>query len=42
MAKYTFEFKKKVEYLYDKTGSTALAKRYNIKSQKQVRQWIHN
>ena len=44
MAKYTFEFKKKVvfEYLYGKTGSTTLAKKYNIKSQKQVRQWIHN
>ncbi len=43
MAKYTFEFKKKVlEYLYGKTGSTTLAKKYNIKSQKQVRQRIHN
>ena len=44
MAKYTFEFKKKVvfEYLYGKIGSTTLAKKYNIKSQKQVRQWIHN
>lgn len=30
------------EYLYGKTGSTTLAKKYNIKSQKQVRQWIHN
>ena len=44
MAKYTFEFKKKVvfEYLYGKIGSTTLAQKYNIKSEKQVRQWIHN
>lgn len=44
MAKYTFEFKKKVvfEYLYGKIGSTTLAKKYNIKSENQVRQWIHN
>ena len=44
MAKYTFEFKKKVvfEYLYGKIGSTILAPKYNIKSEKQVRQWIHN
>ena len=41
---YTFEFKKKVvfEYLYGKIGSTTLAKKYNIKSQNQVRLWIHN
>ena len=44
MSKYTFEFKKKVvyEYLYEKIGSTTLAKKYDIKSEKQVRQWIHN
>ena len=44
MAKYTFEFKKKVvfEYLYGKISSTILAPKYNIKSEKQVRQWIHN
>ncbi len=44
MAKYTYEFKKKVvfEYLYGKIGSTTLAKKYNVKSEKQVRQWIHN
>ena len=44
MSKYTFEFKKKVvfEYLYGKIGSTTLAKKYHIKSEKQVRQWIHN
>ncbi len=44
MAKYTFEFKKKVvfEYIYEKIGSATLAKKYNIKSQKQIRQWIHN
>ena len=44
MAKYTFEFKKKVvlEYLHGGMGSTSLAKKYNIKSEKQVRQWIHN
>ncbi len=44
MAKYTFKFKKKVvfEYLYGKIGSTILAPKYNIKSEKQVRQWIHN
>ena len=44
MAKYAFEFKKKVvfEYLHSDIGSTSLAKKYNIKSEKQVRQWIHN
>ncbi len=44
MSKYTFEFKKKVvyEYLYEKIGSTTLAQKYDIKSEKQVRQWIHN
>ena len=44
MSKYTFEFKKKVvyEYLYGKVGSTTLAQKYDIKSEKQVRQWIHN
>lgn len=44
MPKYTFEFKKKIvfEYLYGKIASTTLEKKYNIKSQNQVRQWIHN
>jgi len=44
MSKYTFEFKKKVvyEYLYEKVGSTTLAQKYDIKSERQVRQWIHN
>ena len=44
MAKYAYEFKKKVvfEYLHGDIGSTSLAKKYNIKSEKQVRQWIHN
>lgn len=44
MAKYSFEFKKKVvlEYLNKGTGSTSLAKKYGVKSEKQVRQWIHN
>ena len=34
MAKYTFEFKKKVvfEYLHGGMGSTSLAKKYNIKT----------
>ena len=44
MSKYTYELKKKIvyEYLYGKVGSTTLAKKYDIKSEKQVRQWIHN
>lgn len=44
MAKYSFEFKKKIatEYLDGKIGSTTLAKKYGIKSENQVRQWIHN
>lgn len=44
MSKYSFEFKKKVvfEYLYENIGSTSLAMKYGIKSERQVRQWIHN
>ena len=44
MAKYNFEFKKKIvtEYLEGKIGSTNLAKKYDIKSERQVRQWVHN
>ena len=44
MAKYNYEFKKKVvyEYLYGNIGSTSLAQKYNIKSERQIRQWIHN
>jgi transposase len=42
MAKYSFELKKKIvlEYLNGHIGSTTLAKKYDIKSEKQVRQWI--
>ena len=44
MAKYNFEFKKKIvlEHLSSGVGSKTLAKRYNVKSAKQIRQWFHN
>ena len=44
MAKYSFEFKKKVvlEHLNTGIGSKLLAKKYDVKSYRQIRQWIHN
>ena len=44
MAKYNFELKKKIvlEHLSLGVGSKALAKKYNVKSPRQIRQWIHN
>lgn len=44
MAKYSFEFKKKIvlEHLSTGIGSKLLAKKYDIKSPRQIRQWIHN
>ena len=44
MAKYNFEFKKKIvlEHLESGIGSKLLARKYNVKSAKQIRQWIHN
>lgn len=44
MAKYNFEFKKKIvlEHLSLGVGSKTLAKKYNVKSARQIRQWIHN
>ena len=44
MAKYNFELKKKIvlEHLSLGVGSKALAKKHNVKSAKQIRQWIHN
>ena len=44
MAKYNFEFKKKIvlEHLSLGVGSETLAKKYNVKSARQIRQWIHN
>ena len=44
MAKYNFEFKKKIVLEHQSSGvsSKTLAKKYNVKSDKQIRQWIHN
>ena len=44
MAKYNFELKKKIvlEHLSLGVGSKALAKKYNVKSARQIQQWIHN
>ena len=44
MAKYNFEFKKKIvlEHLSSGVSSKTLAKKYNVKSARQIRQWIHN
>jgi transposase len=43
MAKYSFELKKKVvlEYINNGIGSTTLASKYNISTEKQVRNWVH-
>lgn len=43
MAKYSFELKKKIvlEHMDTGTGSKLLAKKYGIKSPRQIRQWIH-
>ncbi|MCR5719859.1 MAG: IS3 family transposase [Lachnospiraceae bacterium] len=43
MAKYSFEFKKKVvlEYINNGIGSTTLASKYDISTEKQVRNWVH-
>jgi len=44
MAKYNFEFKKKIvlEHLETGIGSKLLAKKYDVNSPKQIRQWVHN
>ncbi|SFO40866.1 Transposase and inactivated derivatives, partial [Anaerocolumna aminovalerica] len=44
MAKYSFEFKKKIvtEYLEGKDSSNGLAKKYGIPQGKMVRNWISN
>ena len=44
MAKYSFEFKKKIvlEHLNSGIGSKLLAKKYDVKSYRQIGQWIHN
>ena len=44
MAKYNFELKKKIvlEHLSLGVGSKVLAKKYNVKSARQIQQWIHN
>ena len=44
MSKYSFELKKKIvlEYINSNIGSKLLAKKYDVKSEKQIRQWIHN
>lgn len=44
MAKYSYEFKKKLvlEHLETGIGSKLLAKKYDVKSPKQIRQWIRN
>ena len=43
MAKYSFEFKKKVvlEYLDDKGGTKYLSKKYGLGSKTQLRSWIN-
>ena len=43
MAKYSFEFKKKVvlEYLDGKGGTEYLSKKYRISSKEQLRNWIN-
>lgn len=43
MAKYSFELKKKIvlEHMDTGIGSKLLAKKYGIKSPRQIRQWIH-
>ena len=44
MAKYSFEFKKKVvtAYLDGKGGCKALTKEYGVGNECIVRRWIHN
>lgn len=44
MAKYSFEFKKKIveEYLADKGGLKYLAKKYNVPSPENINIWINN
>lgn len=44
MSKYSFELKKKIvfEQLDTGIGSKLLAEKYDVKSPKQIRQWIHN
>ena len=44
MAKYGFEFKKKIvlEHLNTGVGSKLLAKKYDVKSDRQIGQWINN
>lgn len=44
MSKYSFELKKKIvlEHLNTGIGSKLLAEKYDVKSPKQIRQWIHN
>ena len=44
MSKYSFELKKQIvlEHLETGIGSKLLAKKYNVKSPRQIRQWIHN
>lgn len=43
MAKYNLEFKMKVvaEYLSGTIGLKSLAKKYQMKSDKQIRRWTH-
>ena len=43
MAKYSFEFKKKVvlEYLGGKGSTTSLSKKYGLGSNSQLRKWIN-
>lgn len=42
MAKYSFEFKKKVvlEYLNGQSGYCSLAKKYNIASHRRIGEWV--
>jgi len=44
MSKYSFELKKKIvlEHLDTGISSKLLAKKYDIQSSRQIRQWIHN
>lgn len=44
MAKYSFEFKKKIveDYLASKGGTRYLADKYNVPSQSNVQKWINN
>jgi transposase len=44
MAKYSFEFKKKIvmEYINGKGGTPFLAKKYGIPSESNIRKWVSN